>query len=203
MTGPTASPASLRCMRLPAAHVLRLPACGAAMPLFRRWQVQFHKAGQLTGRDSSPHGPRAQATEALKITSPELINFGVMDEIIPEPLGGAHSDPMASFPYIKEAILNVYNNQCAPRSSSSQRCMRAPLPVRCQVGAAWPLELRMWGAGAHALVAGRPACGSKARALGPSCSAPTSRPGSAPGSQMPRMLQPSLGWAAGPRAMRS
>ena len=55
-----------------------------------------------------------QATEALKITSPELINFGVMDEIIPEPLGGAHSDPMASFPYIKEAILNVYNNQWAP-----------------------------------------------------------------------------------------
>ena len=55
----------------------------------------------------------AQATEALKITSPELINFGVMDEIIPEPLGGAHSDPMASFPYIKEAILNVYNTRCA------------------------------------------------------------------------------------------
>ena len=55
-----------------------------------------------------------QATEALKITAPELINFGVMDEIIPEPLGGAHSDPMASFPYIKEALLNIYNTKWAP-----------------------------------------------------------------------------------------
>lgn len=55
-----------------------------------------------------------QATEALKITAPELINFGVMDEVIPEPLGGAHGDPMASFPYIKEALLNVYNTKYGP-----------------------------------------------------------------------------------------
>lgn len=31
-----------------------------------------------------------QATEALRITAPELIKLEVMDEIIPEPLGGAH-----------------------------------------------------------------------------------------------------------------
>ena len=52
-----------------------------------------------------------QATEALRITSTELLQFKVMDDIIPEPLGGAHSDPMASFPAIKDAIMNIYKNK--------------------------------------------------------------------------------------------
>lgn len=36
-----------------------------------------------------------QATEALRITAPELIKLEVMDEIIPEPLGGAHRSAQA------------------------------------------------------------------------------------------------------------
>jgi acetyl-CoA carboxylase carboxyl transferase subunit alpha len=54
-----------------------------------------------------------QATEALRITSSELVSFGVMDTIIEEPLGGAHSDPMGAFPAIKKALMDVYNNKCA------------------------------------------------------------------------------------------
>mmetsp|Transcript_37782 Transcript_37782/g.95575 ORF Transcript_37782/g.95575 Transcript_37782/m.95575 type:complete len:506 (-) Transcript_37782:966-2483(-) len=50
-----------------------------------------------------------QATEALRITAPELVRFGVMDEIVPEPLGGAHADPVSAFPAIKTAIMNTYN----------------------------------------------------------------------------------------------
>lgn len=50
-----------------------------------------------------------QATEALRITSTELVRYGVMDEIVPEPLGGAHADPLAAFPNIKTAIMNNYN----------------------------------------------------------------------------------------------
>ena len=61
----------------------------------------------------------AQATEALRITSTELLNFKVRDDVIPEPLGGAHSDPMASFPAVKDAIMNVYHDKCA---SCSQYC---------------------------------------------------------------------------------
>jgi acetyl-CoA carboxylase carboxyl transferase subunit alpha len=49
-----------------------------------------------------------QATEALRITSEELVKFGIMDTIVPEPLGGAHSDPAAAFPMIKETILKTY-----------------------------------------------------------------------------------------------
>jgi acetyl-CoA carboxylase alpha subunit len=62
---------------------------------------------------SCPYTLLLQATEALRITSPELVKFRIMDEIIPEPLGGAHSDPMAAFPAIKEAIMNTYH-QCVP-----------------------------------------------------------------------------------------
>lgn len=51
----------------------------------------------------------AQATEALKITAPELIKFKVMDHVIPEPLGGAHSDPMGAFPAIKKSLMEVYS----------------------------------------------------------------------------------------------
>src|SRR3984957_12449133 len=36
------------------------------------------------------------AAEALKITAGDLIRFGIIDEIIPEPEGGAHLDPEAS-----------------------------------------------------------------------------------------------------------
>lgn len=63
-----------------------------------------------------------QATEALRITSSELVKFGVMDTIIEEPLGGAHSDPMGAFPPIKRALMDVYNNKCA----SPTPCMHHP-----------------------------------------------------------------------------
>ena len=50
----------------------------------------------------------SQATEALRITAPELIKFGIMDEIVPEPLGGSHADPTSAFPNIKEALLRNF-----------------------------------------------------------------------------------------------
>ena len=52
-----------------------------------------------------------QATEALRITAQELVGFGVMEEIIEEPLGGAHTEPMASFPAVKDAIMNIYKTK--------------------------------------------------------------------------------------------
>jgi acetyl-CoA carboxylase carboxyl transferase subunit alpha len=48
------------------------------------------------------------ATEALRITAPELVRFGVMDKIVPEPLGGAHADPMAAFPMVRQALVESY-----------------------------------------------------------------------------------------------
>ncbi len=46
-----------------------------------------------------------QAAEALKITAPDLKRLGVIDEILPEPVGGAHSDPLKTVEIFKEALL--------------------------------------------------------------------------------------------------
>jgi len=37
---------------------------------------------------------KAQAAEAMKLTAPDLLELGVVDEIVAEPLGGAHVDPV-------------------------------------------------------------------------------------------------------------
>ncbi|HOK79232.1 MAG TPA: acetyl-CoA carboxylase carboxyltransferase subunit alpha [bacterium] len=34
-----------------------------------------------------------EASESLKLTAPDLLNLGLIDEIVPEPQGGAHSQP--------------------------------------------------------------------------------------------------------------
>src|SRR5690242_19693358 len=41
-------------------------------------------------RDASK---KAEAAAALKLTAPDLLSSGVIDRIIPEPVGGAHADP--------------------------------------------------------------------------------------------------------------
>ena len=53
-------------------------------------------------------GAAGLATEALRITSAELVRMKVMDTIIPEPLGGAHADPVAAFPAIKRVLMETY-----------------------------------------------------------------------------------------------
>lgn len=45
------------------------------------------------------------AAEALKITGEHLLKFGIVDEVISEPLGGAHNDPMSVAKSLKSSIL--------------------------------------------------------------------------------------------------
>ncbi|BAY43356.1 acetyl-CoA carboxylase carboxyltransferase subunit alpha [Scytonema sp. HK-05] len=47
-----------------------------------------------------------QATVALKITAPDLKNLGIIDQILPEPIGGAHSDPLKAATTLKQALLD-------------------------------------------------------------------------------------------------
>jgi acetyl-CoA carboxylase carboxyl transferase subunit alpha len=42
-------------------------------------------------------GRAEEAATAMKITAPDLKGFGIVDEIVPEPVGGAHVDPEALF----------------------------------------------------------------------------------------------------------
>lgn len=45
-----------------------------------------------------------QAAEAMRITAPHLKEIGIIDEIIPEVLGGAHRDPKAQASKIKSVL---------------------------------------------------------------------------------------------------
>ncbi len=47
----------------------------------------------------------AQAAAALRITAKDLLELGLVDEIIPEPLGGAHTDVEATAATLKEHLL--------------------------------------------------------------------------------------------------
>jgi len=47
---------------------------------------------------------KAEAAEAMKLTAPDLLELGVVDEIIPEPLGGAHTDPAETCRRVGERI---------------------------------------------------------------------------------------------------
>ena len=46
-----------------------------------------------------------EATAALKLTAPHLLDLKVIDEVIPEPLGGAHKDPHKTASSLKESLL--------------------------------------------------------------------------------------------------
>jgi len=52
-------------------------------------------------KDSSQ---RERAAEALKLTAPDLIGLGVIDEIIAEPPGGAHADPDGAATALGDAV---------------------------------------------------------------------------------------------------
>jgi acetyl-CoA carboxylase carboxyl transferase subunit alpha len=47
----------------------------------------------------------AEAAAALKLSSPDLKAFGMVDDVVPEPPGGAHHDPAVAADNLKRAIL--------------------------------------------------------------------------------------------------
>jgi acetyl-CoA carboxylase carboxyl transferase subunit alpha len=56
------------------------------------------------GRDPT-RGP--EAAEALRLSAQRTLELGAVDEVIPEPLGGAQRDPAAAAQNLKEAVLRT------------------------------------------------------------------------------------------------
>ncbi len=52
------------------------------------------------------------AAEALKLSATDMLGNGLVDGIIPEPLGGAHHDPDMAYGNIKQAILDSLDQLC-------------------------------------------------------------------------------------------
>jgi acetyl-CoA carboxylase carboxyl transferase subunit alpha len=65
----------------------------------------------------------ADAAEAMKITAADQQGLGVVDRIIPEPLGGAHRDPDAAIGSLKGAILEELDG-CSKLGPNELRAQR-------------------------------------------------------------------------------
>ncbi len=65
----------------------------------------------------------SDAAEAMKITAVDLKSFGVIDCIVPEPLGGAHRDPEAACVALRDAIVEELDGlaQLDPAALLAQR----------------------------------------------------------------------------------
>lgn len=48
---------------------------------------------------------KEQAAKALKLTAGDMLGNGLVDGIVPEPLGGAHADPEEACRMVKEAVV--------------------------------------------------------------------------------------------------
>ncbi|WP_371432710.1 acetyl-CoA carboxylase carboxyltransferase subunit alpha [Novosphingobium sp.] len=65
-----------------------------------------------------------EAAEAMKVTAQDLLALGVIDRIVPEPVGGAHRDPAATAAALSQAIAQELDG-LAGKSSDALRTMRA------------------------------------------------------------------------------
>jgi acetyl-CoA carboxylase carboxyl transferase subunit alpha len=70
-------------------------------------------------------GTKAEgAAKAMKITAQDLIGLKIIDRIIPEPLGGAHTDPAATIRAVGDAIEEELQ-ALTPLSASQLKAQRA------------------------------------------------------------------------------
>lgn len=49
-----------------------------------------------------------EAAAILRMQAEDMLEFGIVDEVIQEPLGGAHNDPQVMYRSVKEFILNAH-----------------------------------------------------------------------------------------------
>jgi acetyl-CoA carboxylase carboxyl transferase subunit alpha len=66
---------------------------------------------------------KEQAAEALKLTAPDMLQYKLIDGIIKEPLGGAHTEPAKMITTLKKTILKTLDELDAiePQQRISQR----------------------------------------------------------------------------------
>src|SRR5438876_10203572 len=66
---------------------------------------------------------KVEAAEALKITAPDLLRAGIVDEIVPEPVGGAHTNPAAAAALV-DAVLSRVLAEVTGQSSETRLANR-------------------------------------------------------------------------------
>ena len=63
-------------------------------------------------------GRKVEAAEALRLTAPDLLSFGIIDEIVPEPTGGAHTNPELAAALLDAALERALGDITAMSSES-------------------------------------------------------------------------------------
>jgi acetyl-CoA carboxylase carboxyl transferase subunit alpha len=56
---------------------------------------------------------KVEAAEALKLTAPDLLQFGIIDEIVPEPIGGAHTNLDEAAALLDGPLERAFNGMSA------------------------------------------------------------------------------------------
>jgi acetyl-CoA carboxylase carboxyl transferase subunit alpha len=69
----------------------------------------------LVWRDASK---KAEAAAALKLTAPDLLEFGIIDAIVGEPIGGAHTDPGAAAQLVDDVLAQALGEVSAMTSET-------------------------------------------------------------------------------------
>lgn len=66
---------------------------------------------------------KEQAASQMKLTGPDMLELGLIEDIIQEPLGGAHYDPKTSYENVKNKIIETYNElkKLSPEKLTKQR----------------------------------------------------------------------------------
>jgi acetyl-CoA carboxylase carboxyl transferase subunit alpha len=66
--------------------------------------ISVEGCAAILWKDGKSPEMRERAATALKITAPDLFELRVVDEVVPEPLGGAHADHEATARGLKQAL---------------------------------------------------------------------------------------------------
>ena|SRR5687768_1655919 len=67
--------------------------------------ISVEGCAAILWKDGKSPETREKAATAMKITAPDLFELRVIDEIVPEPQGGAHADHAATAAALKEALI--------------------------------------------------------------------------------------------------
>ena len=72
---------------------------------------------------------KVEAATALKITAPDMVALGLVDDIIPEPAGGAHNDYDAATALVDQALVDSrWRERRDDRAGAARRALREVPP---------------------------------------------------------------------------
>ncbi len=66
--------------------------------------ISVEGCAAILWKDGKSPEMRERAAQALKITAPDLYELRVIDEVIPEPAGGAHADHEATAKNVRDTL---------------------------------------------------------------------------------------------------